>query len=163
MDSADDTAPGIPADPDLGTDVEALLSPGERRARAVQVVAAVGCGGALGALGRYAISLALPTQVGRFPWGTFLVNLSGSALLGFVVICLIERFSSRRLARPLLATGVIGAYTTFSTYVVEGVLLVRSGHVVTAVTYVVASALLGLLAVWLGMRGARAVMRSGAG
>ena len=126
-----------------------------RRRPQLVVLVALGCGGVVGAVSRYAVSLALPTGTGGFPWGTFAVNVSGSALLGLVLVLLIERFPLGRLARPVIGTGVIGAYTTFSTYVVEAVLLVRAGRAPTAVAYVAFSVLAGLLAVWFGMTTAR--------
>jgi fluoride exporter len=133
-----------------------------RRARQVQgvIVVALACGGVFGALCRYAISLAIPTETGEFPWSTFLINLSGSAVLGFVLILLIEQFPRGRLARPVIGTGIIGAYTTFSTFEVDTVELIRDGHVASAVTYMTASVVGGLLFVWLGMATARLVLRA---
>jgi fluoride exporter len=123
------------------------------------MVIALGCGGVVGALARYSVSLALPGQTGRFPWGTFVINVSGSAVLGFLLILLIEQFPRGRLARPVIGTGVIGAYTTFSTFVVDAVLLARADKILTAVIYVLASVVFGLLAVWLGMVTARVILR----
>jgi fluoride exporter len=123
------------------------------------MVIALGFGGVVGALARYSVSLALPGQTGRFPWGTFVINVSGSAVLGFLLILLIEQFPRGRLARPVIGTGVIGAYTTFSTFVVDAVLLARADKILTAVIYVLASVVFGLLAVWLGMVTARVILR----
>ena len=104
---------------------------------------------------RYAISLALPTETGRFPWGTFVINVSGSFVLGFLLIALIEQFPIGRLARPVIGTGFIGAYTTFSTFMVEAVLLVRAGDPGLAVAYLGASLVVGHGAAWVGMLDAR--------
>ncbi len=157
-------APDIPIDPDLPVNEQAgaRLPLKRRRGRRAQmvVVMALGCGGVAGALGRYALSVAIPTGIEGFPWGTFLINVSGSAVLGFLLILLIEQFPRGRLARPVIGTGVLGAYTTFSTYMVDAVLLVRAGRPVTALAYVLASALVGLLVVWIGMTGARLVLRT---
>jgi len=114
----------------------------------------------LGAVSRYAVSLAIPTHADRFPWGTFLINISGSAVLGFILILLIEQFPRGRLARPVIGTGFIGAYTTFSTFMVETLLLIRDGHPAIAVAYLAASVAAGLAAVWIGMSGARIVLRA---
>jgi CrcB protein len=135
--------------------------PRQRRARQVQLfmVVALGCGGVVGALARYSVSLALPTEPGRFPWGTFVINITGSAVLGFLLILLIEQFPRGRLARPVIGTGIIGAYTTFSTYVVDAVLLFRAGKAGIALLYIVTSVVCGLLAVWLGMLTARFTLR----
>jgi CrcB protein len=132
-----------------------------RRARRAQVliVVALGLGGVAGALSRYFISLAMPTIDGRFPWGTFVINVTGSAVLGFLLILVIEQFPRGRLARPVLGTGFLGAYTTFSTFMVEAVNLVRAGRALIAVTYLVASAVVGLLAMWAGMTVARSLIR----
>jgi CrcB protein len=163
MASASDDDPRIPLDPDVDFGVDDRLGPFGRRRRPVQVegtiVVALALGGALGALSRYAISLAVPTEAGRFPWGTFLINISGSAVLGFLLILVIERFPRDRLARPVIGTGFIGAYTTFSTFMVEAVLLVRAGRSEDAAAYLVASVIAGLAAVWTGMSAARLVLR----
>jgi len=161
---ADDNVPRIPFDPDVevGYDDDLGPDPRQRRARQVQtiIVAALACGGVLGAVSRYAISLAVPTETGRFPWGTFLINISGSAVLGFLLILVIEQFPRGRLARPVIGTGFLGAYTTFSTFMVEAVELIRDGHPETAVAYLAASVFAGLSAVWAGMTGARIVLRA---
>lgn len=162
MNSASEDMPRLPIDPDLGLDYEEEFgrSAQRRRARRVQfvIVFALGCGGIVGAVSRYAISLAIPSATGHFPWSTFIINVSGSLILGFLLVMLIEQFPRGRLARPVIGTGVIGAYTTFSTYMVDAVLLIRSGHVGIAVVYLASSAVVGLLAVWLGMTGARAIL-----
>lgn len=124
------------------------------------IVFALGCGGVVGAVARYAVSLALPIAAGRFPWNTFLINISGSAILGFLLILLIEQFPRGRLVRPFIGTGVIGAYTTFSTLEVDAILLFRVHHLLVGVSYVLASVIVGLIAVWLGMLGARLVIRA---
>lgn len=134
----------VPVDPDL----PAL----RRRAAHWDIIAVVAAGGMIGATGRYALSLALPTEPGRFPWGTFLTNVSGAAVLGLLLVLLTERYESGRYLRPFLGTGVMGAYTTFSTFMVEADLLVRDGHPVLALSYLVGSLLAGAVAVWLGMR-----------
>jgi fluoride exporter len=163
--SSNDNLSGWPIDPDLGPDEIGERDPlpqQRRRARHVQfvIVAAIACGGVVGALSRYLLSLALPTETGRFPWGTFLINVTGSALLGFLLILLMEQFPRGHLARPALGTGIIGAYTTFSTFVVEAVLLVRDGHVLTALTYVLLSVVVGIGALWMGMTVARLAIRT---
>lgn len=142
----------IPVDPDLPT--------GARRPARWDVIAVVAAGGMIGATGRYALSLALPTEPGRFPWGTFVTNVTGAAVLGLLLVLLTERYEAGRYLRPFLGTGVIGAYTTFSTFMVEADLLVRDGHPALAIGYLVGSVLAGLLAVWLGILvGRRAPVR----
>jgi CrcB protein len=97
-------------------------------------------------------------EPGHFPWGTFIVNMTGSALLGFLMVAIVERFPRHRMARPLLATGFVGAYTTFSTLAVEAVVLARGAHLATAVAYVLVSFAAGLPCVWAGMSAARLLL-----
>jgi CrcB protein len=124
------------------------------------IVFALGLGGVVGAVARYAVSRALPVHADHFPWSTFLVNVSGSAILGFLLILMIEQFPRGRLARPVIGTGVIGAFTTFSTFEVDALLLFRADHPLVGATYVAASVFAGLAAVWMGMSAARLVLRT---
>jgi CrcB protein len=113
-------------------------------------MAAVALGGALGAPARYGISLAVHVTPGTFPWGTFWTNVSGSFALGFFLALVLERFPPTRYLRPFVATGFLGAYTTYSTFAVETDLLVRNGHLSVAFVYVLASFGAGLTAAWVG-------------
>jgi fluoride exporter len=115
-----------------------------------RVVAAVALGGALGAPARYGISLAAHVDPGTFPWGTFWTNVSGSFALGLFLALVLERFPPSRYLRPFVATGFLGAYTTYSTFAVEADLLVKNGHLGIALIYVVASFGAGLTATWVG-------------
>ncbi|MFN0084924.1 MAG: fluoride efflux transporter CrcB [Blastocatellia bacterium] len=114
-------------------------------------------GGALGSGCRFAVSNLVAATVGaRFlPVGTFLVNLSGSFLIGFFA----EWFDARATASPELRAavlvGVLGGYTTFSSFSLETFNLLRDGAWQKALLYPAASVLLGLLAVWCGMLLAR--------
>ena len=118
---------------------------------------AIAAGGAIGSPLRYLVSEHLATDPGGFPRATFLVNISGSFVLGFVIVVILERARPTLYLRPFLATGVLGAYTTFSTLAVEAVLLVREHNTTGAMMYVVCTIAFGLLAVWLGMTLARLV------
>lgn len=164
MTSAGDDIPHIPLDPDIEFGSSGWRDPRARRQRGrraqTTIVVALACGGGLGAVGRYAISLAMPTESRVFPWGTFLINISGSAVLGFILILVIEQFPRGRLARPVIGTGFLGAYTTFSTFTVEAVQLIRDGRLDTAAAYVFGSMFAGLLAVWIGMTSAQVLLRA---
>lgn len=127
-------------------------------ARRAVVLSTIAAGGAVGALARYGVARALPVAGGGFPWATFAVNVSGSAALGVLLTIVVERVSGHPLLRPALGTGVLGAFTTFSTMVVDTTLLGRSGHVATAALYVVGSVAAGLLAVTAGMLATRALL-----
>lgn len=129
-----------------------------RRARNdPRVLAAVGLGGALGAPARYGIAQLVYITPGTFPWGTFWINVSGSFAIGFVLILMLERFPPSRYIRPFVATGFLGAYTTYSTFAVETDLLLKNGHWAIALFYIAASFAAGFLAVWAGMVLARVV------
>lgn len=115
------------------------------------MILAVGVGGSLGTAARYGISLRFPQRVGAIPWATFAVNVTGCLLLGILVVLLAERFPPDRYARPFLGTGVLGGYTTFSTYSVETVMLAKDQFVDRAVAYALGSIVAGLVAAWLGI------------
>lgn len=121
----------------------------------LDILATVAAGGMIGAAARYGVSRAVAVPAGGFPWATFWVNISGSFALGVVLVLLLERFPPTRYLRPLLATGVLGAYTTMSTYQVEVVLLLKDGHVATGAGYAVASLAAGLAAAYGGILAGR--------
>lgn len=111
------------------------------------VSAAVVIGGAIGATLRLALDEALPVQPGRWPWATFVANVVGTLLLGYVATRLLERLPPSAHRRPLLGTGLCGALTTFSSLQVEAIALGRDGHGVLAVAYVGTSIVVGLVCV----------------
>ncbi len=115
------------------------------------VVAVIAAGGALGALARLGLNSALP-HGGGFPLSTVLENVVGSLLLGVLTVVLTELRPAHRLVRPFLGTGVLGGFTTFSTYAVESVTR-DSGAV--AVAYIVVTLVLALGASWCGVVVAR--------
>ncbi|MHB8219058.1 MAG: fluoride efflux transporter CrcB [Acidimicrobiales bacterium] len=164
---AGDEAACVPIDPDVDDvgpvrDVGTSASPRRKLVRGPQMalIGALGVGGAFGAVTRYAIGLAIPTPANGFPWGTLVINVSGSAVLGFVLIFFIERLPRRRMTRMVIGTGFIGAYTTFSTFTVEAVVLVRNGHASVAAVYLGTTVVVGLIAAWLGMATARVLIRA---
>lgn len=126
------------------------------------LVLAVSAGGALGAAARYGIGLWAPPPAGGFPWATLFVNVSGSLLLGVLLVTLLERARPSRHLRGFVGSGFCGAYTTMSAFAVETNLLVRDDRYVLAGTYVLVSIAGGLAAVWLGMHVARRVNGPGA-
>lgn len=112
------------------------------------VVAAVACGGAIGALARYAVALAWPTPADGFPWATLATNVTGCALMGMLMVAITELWVGHRLLRPLLGTGVLGGYTTFSTFAGDVDNLAGSGQVASALAYLLATPVAALLATW---------------
>ncbi len=115
-------------------------------------------GGALGALARWAVAEVLPPSPPGWPWATLLVNLSGCLLLGALLAVLAARAPDAAWPRPFLAVGVLGGYTTYSTFAVEVVRLTESGAVLGAAAYVVVSVVGGVAAVVAGTLGAHAVL-----
>jgi CrcB protein len=101
------------------------------------------------------LGLAWPTASGHFPWATFTINVSGAFLLGLVLTLLLERVGATRYVRPFFCVGVLGAWTTMSTFAVEEDLLIKEGHVAIAVAYVVATVVVGVAATWVGVAVAR--------
>ncbi len=115
------------------------------------VLLAVAVGGALGTVVRYELALAEPVGSGHFPWATFTVNVVGSFVFGIAVASLLEPWPATRLLRPFVAVGVCGGLTTFSTWMVESVLLIHDDHAGVALAYLTVSLLAGVAAVALGL------------
>ena len=113
----------------------------------------VGIGGFLGANARYVVARLVGTNVDtRFPLGTFVINISGSFLLGVLGTILAQKVSPNSEAMRLaLGIGFLGAFTTFSTFEFETHALIDDGSWLTATTHMVASLLVGLVAVRVGI------------
>ncbi|GAA0226338.1 CrcB family protein [Cryptosporangium japonicum] len=122
--------------------------PGEK-----QVVAVVSAGGVIGALARYGLSVAWPHGPGQFAWSTFVVNVSGCLLMGVLMVVLTEVYPNQRLVRPFLGVGVLGGYTTFSTYVIDVGHNATSGAAAIGLAYFLATVIAALVAVWAGATG----------
>jgi CrcB protein len=122
------------------------------------IAVAVALGGAIGTVARYELALAEPVTSGHFPWATFTANLVGSFVLGVAVVALVEARASTAVLRPLVAVGFCGGLTTFSTWMVESVLLTRNGDAGTAVLYLAVSLVAGLTALALGVAVTRRVL-----
>ena len=120
-----------------------------------EILVAVAAGGAIGAGLRYEVALTLPTRPGTFPVSTFVINISGSFALGVLLCFLAERWRPSKYPRPLVGSGVIGAYTTWSTFMVEADQLFQHGHALTGAAYLAGSLFAGLAAVWAGVATAR--------
>jgi fluoride exporter len=121
-------------------------------------LAAVAIGGGIGSLARYLFSAAFPAGHG-FPWAVFAVNVSGCFCLGLLMVYLLEVWPPRRILRPFLAIGLLGGYTTFSTYA-GGVMTLLTAHAwALADSYALTSILAALVAVWCGMKAARTAAR----
>jgi fluoride exporter len=118
---------------------------------------AAAAGGVLGALGRYGLAEALPHRAGQWPWAVLLVNLTGCAALGVLIAAVFARHPDHPWLRPFLGSGVLGGYTTFSTFAVDAVELTDAGRPWVAAGYVVASVAGGVLAALAGLLLGRAL------
>ena len=108
----------------------------------------VGAGGFLGAIARYTLGLVVAKRFGTdWPYGTFIINVTGCFAIGFFVTLTSERFPVAEGWRLLFPVGFVGAYTTFSTYELETAKLMQAGAVGRALLYVLASTVVGFLAV----------------
>lgn len=118
----------------------------------------IALGGALGSVARYWIGSTLSGRLGtRFPWGTFVINMSACLIIGFSLTFLGRRAAFSPAWRYLVAIGFVGAYSTFSTYEWETLATLRAGAVSLAALYALGSLLLGLVAVWCGIALAEAI------
>ncbi len=121
------------------------------------VVTAVALGGALGSMARYFVStIQSPTWTG-FPYAIFTVNVSGGLVMGILTELMALKFSVSTEVRAFLTTGIMGGYTTFSTFSLESALLIQRQAYVLAVSYVVGSAILSILALFCGLWIIRAI------
>jgi CrcB protein len=113
--------------------------------------ALIGIGGFIGAITRYAMAVWIGQKWGRtFPLGTFVINVSGSFLIGLIMTLLSERFMANPLWRLLLVVGFLGAYTTFSTFEYETGKLLKDSELLLAGLNVVLSVFLGFVALKTG-------------
>jgi fluoride exporter len=115
-------------------------------------------GGAVGAVTRYLVDTAVSERLGgAFPWGTFVINATGSFVLGLLFALAIERSVLPVSIRGPVLIGFLGAYTTFSTLMLESWRLAEDGAVMLAFANVAGSALIGLVAVFAGLAIGRAL------
>ncbi|WP_214742762.1 MULTISPECIES: fluoride efflux transporter CrcB [unclassified Exiguobacterium] len=113
----------------------------------------VGLAGAIGATARYGLGLMVGSfGSSMFPIATFLTNLIGSFLLGWLTHTFLQKGNASPQLVTIIGTGMIGSFTTFSTFSVETIRLLEEGHVWIAMTYVFLSIILGLWSSWLGYR-----------
>jgi CrcB protein len=108
-------------------------------------------GGALGSMARYWVGSTIAGRMGKkFPYGTFVINITACVIIGFSLTFLAKRVELNPAWRFLVPVGFIGAYSTFSTYEWETLSTIRTGAFLMAVLYAVSSLILGLAAVWFG-------------
>ncbi|MFG2638447.1 fluoride efflux transporter CrcB [Streptomyces sp. NPDC048362] len=134
--------------------------PRRRSGRGAQaaVVAVVALGGAVGASARYALTLHWPTPAGSLPWATLWINVTGCAVIGVFMVLVTDVWAAHRLVRPFFGTGVLGGFTTFSTYAVDVRALLDAGRPGLGLGYLAATPCAALTAVWLASAAARRVL-----
>ena len=134
-----------------------MLPTGREEVGEVRAVIAVALAGAVGALARWGLGAWFGQRFPAFPWGTLFINVSGSFLLGLLFVLLTDRLGASPTTRLALTTGLMGAYTTFSTFSLETFRLLEDGSTTLALANVAGNLLLGLIAVALGVALGRAV------
>ena len=119
-------------------------------------ILAIAVGGALGALSRYWVVGIISSIFERsFPFGTLVVNILGSLLIGVMYVLIIEKLDVAAEWHAILMVGFVGAFTTFSTFSLEALMLLQEGRAVAALTYIFSSVVICLLAVASGMWSAK--------
>jgi len=112
----------------------------------------IAVGGALGSIARYWVGSTVGGRMGtRFPYGTFVINLTACVLIGFTLTFLARRTALNPAWRFLVPIGFVGAYSTFSTYEWETLSILRGGAFLEAALYALGSLVLGLVATWAGV------------
>ena len=125
----------------------------------MKTILAIAAGGALGALGRHFLAYHVNALIGHgFPWGILLCNVLGSFAMGVLVEASALVWSPSAELRAFLAVGVLGAFTTFSTFSLDIVLLIERGEMLKAALYVSASVLCGVIGLFAGLHLVRTVV-----
>ena len=122
------------------------------------MLGAIALGGFLGGEARYLLGLVFPTAHNGFPATIFAINISGSFILALLLVLILEVWPPTKYLRPLLATGFCGAYTTFSTWMVDTDKLISAGRYGVAAANILGSLAAGLAATTLGLAVGRAVI-----
>jgi CrcB protein len=112
----------------------------------------------VGALARYAIATVWPHPGTAFPWSTMVINISGCLLIGIFMVLIADVWPGQKLLRPFLGTGVLGGYTTFSTYIVDAQHLLEQNAAGIALLYLAATMIGALAAVFAGTALTRAAI-----
>jgi fluoride exporter len=133
-------------------------SPKPRRPRWL-TLGVIAAGGVIGALARQGLWAAFPHAAGAFDWTTFGINVAGCGLIGVLMVAVAEVWHGHRLAAPFLGVGVLGGFTTFSTYIVEIQKSISVGAPQTGLAYLAATVVAAMVAVSAGAAAARLIIR----
>ena len=124
------------------------------------VYLAIALGGSLGAMCRYWVSTSTYAWLGTdFPFGTLMVNVTGSLMMGFLSVMLTQKMAVSEELKFALLVGFLGSYTTFSTFAMDGLNWMHNGAWMKVAAYMLVSVFGSLLGVWLGYLGARLILR----
>jgi CrcB protein len=136
-------------------------APADRRSLRQEwdVLVAIAIGGVIGAECRYGIDRWLPPGHDGFPWATFTINVLGCLLMGALMVVLTEIVAAHRLARPFLGVGILGGFTTFSSFAVDAERLIDARRDAVALTYVAGTLVVAAVALALGTQLARTIGR----
>jgi CrcB protein len=148
----------LPADSDIDLHIPAQRAEFMRAPRSV--LAAISVGGAVGAIARWSIATALPASPDGFPWATFVINISGCLFIGVLMVLVTDVWTEHKLVRPFLGVGVLGGYTTFSTYTVDIQRLLNGNAAGIALVYLVATIIGALCAATTGIVVTRLALRT---
>ena len=122
----------------------------------MSIYLAIAVGGSAGAVSRYWVSNATYSWIGtQFPWGTLVVNLLGSLVMGFLSVLLVHRFQVSDEIRIGLLAGFLGSFTTFSTFAMDSLHLASNGALIKLGGYILLSVALCILGAWAGLVTAR--------
>lgn len=150
-------------DPPIDSDVPAPPRAARQRASWVRdrwdILLMISAGGALGSLARWLVAETVVSSPLHAPWATAVENVSGAFALGALMVFVLDVWPSHRYLRPFLGVGVLGGYTTFSTYMLDTRTLLVDGHAPVALAYLFGTLLLGLVSVTAGVLLARVVVR----
>jgi CrcB protein len=127
------------------------------------ILGVIAVGGALGSAARYGAGVLWPHDPSQVAWSTFAVNVAGGFLLGLLMVFVNDVWPPHRYVRPFVGVGILGGFTTFSTYMLDTHSLLAAGRLPVALLYLMGTLLVGLVAVWLGIvggRGAAALLRA---
>ncbi|GGL46605.1 fluoride efflux transporter FluC [Nocardia jinanensis] len=141
--------PSLPVNPDI--DLRDPPQRAELTASHGAILAVIAAGGALGALARYGLTVYWPTPAGGFPWAVFVINVTGSFLLGVLMVVITELRPAHPLLRPFLGVGVLGGFTTFSTYANDIRSLLEPDSAVVGAVYLVSTLFAAVAACALGI------------
>nr|WP_232792696.1 CrcB family protein [Actinacidiphila yeochonensis] len=122
------------------------------------VLAVIAVGGVIGSCARYGAGLLWPTAAGAFPWTTLGINVVGCSVIGVLMVVITEVVTPHRLVRPFFGTGVLGGFTTFSTYANDVRGLIDGGNPRTGLAYMALTLLAALAGVWLAATATRRLL-----